>query len=80
MRRIGGAYPQIETERAGCPTDQVMVRMWCSEILGFALIACISLLLENHIVWLSHVFSRSMVFADWMRLGWALVYPSLSLV
>ena len=62
------------------PTDQVMFRMCSSEILGFALVACISLLLENHIVWLSYVFSRSMVFADWMRLGWALVYPSLSLI
>ena len=62
------------------PTDQVMFRMCSSEILGFALIACISFLLENHIVWLSYAFSRSMVFADWMRLGWALVYPSLSLV
>ena len=49
-------------------------------MLGFAWIACVSLLLENHIAWLSYVLSRSMVFADWMRLGWALVYASLSLV
>ena len=34
VRRIGGAYPEIETERAGCPKP-VMFRMCSSEIPVF---------------------------------------------